>query len=146
LRAIRGLAVALYAAAALYGILATRSPEETFRYSPLIGFHEPEPGPEGTFRWTKKHFAVWVPGGRSVRIWLTHLPPLAQSTELAVVCEGRTLYRQTLWPGTSILLRVQGRADRAVAFRFLLSRAFVPRRLRISADRRELGLRARFLD
>ena len=146
LRAIRGLAVALYAAVALYGILATRRPEVTFRYSPRIGFHEQEAGPEGVFRWTKKSFALLVPGGRSERIRLTHLPPIAQSTELAVACEGQTLYRQTLWPGNSILLRLQGRADRPVVFRFLLSRAFVPRRLRISADRRELGLRAQFLD
>ena len=146
LRAIRGLAVALYAVAALYGILATRRPEETFRYSPQIGFHEQEAGPEGIFRWTKKSFALWVPGGRSERIRLTHLPPIPESTELAVACEGRTLYRQTLWPGNSILLRVQGRADRPVVFRFLLSRAFIPRRLRISADRRELGVRAQILD
>jgi O-antigen ligase len=146
LRAIRGLAVALYAAVALYGILATRRLEETFRYSPRIGFYEQEAGPEGVFRWTKKSFALWVSSGRSERIRLTHLPPIAESTELAVTCEGRTLYRQTLWPGNAILLRLQGRGDRPVIFRFLLSRAFVPRRLRISADRRELGLRAQFLD
>src|SRR5260370_11779405 len=76
LRAIRGLAVALYAAVALYGILATRRPEETFRYSPQIGFHEPEAGPEAAFRCTKKSFALRVPGGPSDGIRLPHLPPI----------------------------------------------------------------------
>ena len=146
MRGVRAIAVVVYAIAALAGMLATRNPAETFQYSPQIGFHEPERGPDGSFRWTKKNFALWVPAGGNARIRLTHLPPLTQSTELAVRYEGRPLFRRLFLPGDAVTLRLQGAAARPVAFHFTLSHAFVPRRLRISADRRELGLRARLLD
>ncbi|HKD10815.1 MAG TPA: O-antigen ligase family protein [Thermoanaerobaculia bacterium] len=141
LEAFRWSAVLIAAAAAIVGIVATGSPAATFRYSPRIGFHEPEQGPDGPFRWTTKSFALWLAPGDFERWRLTHRPPISQPVDLVARVDGVVL-RRTLAPGDSVTLRLNGAPDRSRIFRFSLSRAFVPSRLRAGPDRRELGLRA----
>jgi O-antigen ligase len=140
---LRVAGVLVYAVAAVAGVLATRKPEETFRYSPRIGFYEREAGPDGPFRWTRKNFALWVEPRRIQRIGLTHLPPYAQTIELTARVDGRTAWRRSLSPGETVTLHLSGAPDRPRVFSFSLSRAFVPKRLLLGEDRRELGVRAR---
>jgi O-antigen ligase len=142
-RVLRGSAVSVYAVAAAVGILSTNSAEETFRYRPWIGFHEKEVAPGGAYRWTKKNFALWVEPGGSRSLELIHLPPLAQAVELTARLGDRVVFRRPFAPGETAGLRLNGASDRPRAFFFSLSRAFVPKRLRMGEDRRELGLRAR---
>jgi hypothetical protein len=56
---------------------------------------------------------------------------------------GRTVFERQLAPGDGVRLRLSaGAAPRVV--RFTLSRAFVPKRLGLSGDPRQLGLVAVF--
>ena len=52
--------------------------------------------------------------------------------------------RRELVPGQGLSLRLAAPAERPRVVRFALSRAFVPRHLGLSADRRELGMVAVF--
>jgi hypothetical protein len=64
--------------------------------------------------------------------------------ELIAESEGRRVYAHTFAPGQSVSLRLNGAADEPRVIRFTVSRAFVPKRLGLSSDRRELGLVAVF--
>ena len=137
---IRRGAVWLYAAAAVAGILGTVHPEETFRYSPRIGFHAAEAGPHGPLRWTRRRFALWLAPGESVRLQLAHFTPEAKPVEVVAAVSGTVVWRRSLVPGEAAHLVLSGPPPRAEAVVFRVSRSFVPRRLRLSEDRRELGL------
>ena len=99
-----------------------------------------EPG----FRWTQRRFALRVEPGRTQPILLAHYTPEGRAVDLAVEADGRPVLSRALAPGQSVPLRLFGGADGARDFRFTVSRAFVPRRLGVSGDRRELGLIAVF--
>jgi hypothetical protein len=139
-RAPRVSAVVVYAVAAGIAILATARPEETFRHAPRIGFHDRESGPGGPFRWTRRRFALWLEPGETRRIVLAHFSPKSAPVDLAASLEGREVFRRRLAAGESVTLRLNGGSSRPGAFLFRVSDAFVPKRLGLSQDRRELGL------
>ena len=60
--------------------------------------------------------------------------------DIEVTLEGRTVFRRALKAGESATLRLNGSTLRPRAFLFEVSRFFVPRRLGLSEDRREIGL------
>jgi len=133
-------AVTLYAAAVAMGMLGTMRPEEAFRYSPRLGFHSVETGPAGPFRWTRRRFALWLAPSETRTLSLARFTPDPQPAELVATCEGRVVWRESLAAGQSTRLRLSGRSDHPSPFVFRISRTFIPRRLRISDDPRELGL------
>lgn len=140
----RALLVAGYAAAALVGLLAANGPEEAFRYRGGIGFYAREAGPTGSFYWTARRFAIRVGPGQSLRLALAHFTPEGRAVELTAACDGSTVFARSLEPGQAVALRLFGGAARPRVVHFSVSRAFVPKRLGLSADRRELGLVAAF--
>jgi O-antigen ligase len=133
-------AVAVYAAAAAVAILLTASPAETFRNAPRIGFHDQESGPGGPFRWTRRRFALWLEPGQIRRLVLAHFSPSMRPVDLSATLEGRPVFLRSLKVGESVALRLQGSAGRPRAVVFEVSWTFVPKRLGLSQDRRELGL------
>jgi O-antigen ligase len=141
-RASRLGAVLVYAAAAGIAILATARPEEAFRHAPRIGLHEQETGPGGPFRWTRRRFALWLQPGETRRLLLSHFSPSPKPMDLTATVEGRTVFRRSLKAGESVLLRLQGSPEHSRAVVFETSWSFVPKRLGLSQDRRELGLLA----
>ncbi len=137
-------AVAVYAAAILVAGLSTLSAEEAFRYRRGMGFHPKEQGPGGPFYWTQRRFAIRVPAGETMRMMLAHYTPEGRNVELSAEADGRTVFRRDLRPGEGLSLKLAAPGERPRIVRFTLSHAFVPRRLGLSADRRELGLVAVF--
>ncbi len=134
------LAVLVYALAAAAAVAGTARAEETFRYAPRIGFHDKEIGPGGPFRWTRRKFALRVAPGGTSRIILAHYSPSREPVDLDVKADGRTVFRKMLRAGEAIRLRLNGSPEKPRVFLFAASRAFVPKRLGLSQDRRELGL------
>jgi len=132
--------VFLFVAASAVAALATLRPAETFRWSSRIGFHGAEAGPGGPFRWTRRRFALWLEPGETHRLILAHFSPIPAPADLAATADGRTEFRRTLRAGESVSLLLRGSPDRPRAIVFEVSRAFVPKRLGLSQDRRELGL------
>ncbi len=139
IRALR-LALAVYAAAALWTAASTDDPAEAFRYRSDIGFHEAEAGETGQFRWTQRRFALRVPAGERISLTLIHYTPEDKSVSLDADADGRRVFERELSPGEEIRLALSAPAARPRIFRFSLSRAFVPRRLGTSRDSRELGV------
>jgi O-antigen ligase len=133
-------AVFVFAAAAVVAILLTSSPAETFRHAPRIGFHDQESGPGGPFRWARKRFAIWLEPGQTRRLVLAHFSPSPRPVDFDTTLDGRTVYRGTLKAGESVTLLLSGSPVRPRALLFGVSEAFVPKRLGISEDRRELAL------
>jgi O-antigen ligase len=137
--------LAVYAVAALFAASRTANPNETFRYSRLIGFHHKETGPGGPFRWTRKKFAVRVRAEAPEQISLANYSPEGKPVLMTVRASedraARVLYRRSLRPGEAVSLALWS-GGRPRAFLFELDRAFVPKRLTGSDDRRELGLLA----
>lgn len=140
----RAALVVLYAAAAFFAILTTLRADVAFRHRPGIGFHEKEVGPGGPFYWTERRFAIFLAPGRDLRLSLAHYTPEGRAVELTAESAGRRVYTRTLEPGQAVALRLEGSAGQARVIRFTVSRAFVPKRLGLSSDRRELGLVAVF--
>jgi hypothetical protein len=140
----RALLVAVYAVSAFASALGTRGAEAAFRYRREIGFHERESGAGGPFSWTERRFALRVEPGRVRRILLAHYTPEGRSVEFTVEADGGIVYSRRLEAGQAVPLRLSAGADGPRVFRFTVSRAFVPRRLGVSGDRRELGLIAVF--
>ena len=134
------IVVVVYAIAAAIAVKETARPEEAFRNAPRIGFHDEEVGPGGPFRWTRRRFALWVEPGETRRILLAHYSPSPKPVEFDVTLEGRPVFRRVLRAGEAATLRLNGTPAQPRAFLFNVSRAFVPRRLGLSEDRRELGL------
>src|SRR5512143_348837 len=132
-------ASALFAVAVAVSVLSTASPAQTFRWSPRIGFHEEETGPGGRFRWTRRRFALWLVPEEVRRLSLAHFSPTTEPVELTAKVSGRPAYRRSLKPGESITLALAGSPGGPRAVIFEVSRAFVPKRLGVSQDRRELG-------
>jgi O-antigen ligase len=135
-------AVLLYAAAAAVAILLTANPAETFRHAPRIGFHEQETGPGGPFRWTRRRFALWLEPGQTRRLVLAHFSPSPAPVDLTATLEGRPVFRRLLKAGESVALALQGSPDHPRAVVFETPWAFVPKRIGLSQDRRELALLA----
>ena len=140
----RGLALGVYAAAALWSALATMDAAEAFRYRREIGFHPEETGEGGPYRWTQRRFAIRLGPGATMHLTLAHFTPEGRSVTLTAEADGRAVFGRTLEPGQSVALRLEASPAAPRVFRFALSRAFVPRRLGTSADRRELGVLAVF--
>jgi hypothetical protein len=138
--------VGVYAAAALLASLATLRADVAFRFRQGIGFHEKEVGPGGPFYWTERRFAISLPPGDDLRLTLAHYTPEGRPVELTAESGGRRVYSRTFVPGQAVSLRLHGSSAEARVIRFTLSRAFVPKRLGLSSDRRELGLVAVFPD
>jgi hypothetical protein len=70
---------------------------------------------------------------------LAHFSPDPRPVALEARVGGQTVYRRSLAAGEGVTLRLSaGGAPRA--FVFSVSGSFVPRRLGLSGDRRELGL------
>jgi O-antigen ligase len=140
---LRVVLVTAYAAAAVFALLRTRSPEEAFRYRPGLGFHAKETGPGGPFWWTERRFAIRLPPGKSMTLGLAHFTPEGRPVTLYADSGDARVFERVLVPGEGVRLRLTaGAAPRVV--RFTLSRSFVPKRLGLSADRRQLGLVAVF--
>ena len=139
-RTSRLAAVVVYAAAAAVAILLTASPAETFRHAPRIGFHDQETGSGGPFRWTRRRFALWLEPGQTRRLVLAHFSPSPAPMDLTATLEGRPVFRRSLKAGESVSLRLLGSPEHSRAVVFEVSWAFVPKRLGLSQDRRELGL------
>ena len=135
--------VVVFAVAAVLAVARTAGPARTFAYSRFIGFHQLESGPGGPFRWTRKRFAVQVRPDAPEQISLANYSPEGRPVALSVAADGRVLYRRSVRPGEAIRLALWS-GGRARAFLFELDRAFVPKRLTGSEDRRELGLIAVF--
>jgi O-antigen ligase len=138
-RRLLALAVVAYAVGTVGAVLSTGSPEETFRYSRRVGFHELERGPGGTFRWTRERFALWlVPGDRTLRLGLANFGPMGP-VAVEARAGGRVVSRRTLAPGAAAAyLLSPGARPAPVVFR--VDTSFVPQRLGASADRRRLGV------
>jgi O-antigen ligase len=141
-RALAVAALAAYAVAAAASAAATSRASEAFRYRPEMGFYAPEPGPGGSYRWTQKRFAVRVSAGEDVRLALVHYTPEGAAVRLEALADGRPVFERSLVPGEAVRLRLRAPADAPALFRFVLSRAFVPRHLGSSRDVRELGVMA----
>ncbi len=137
-------AVLLYAAAAALATVATLSPDQAFRYRRGMGFHGKEEGPGGSYYWTERRFAIRLPPGETMRIALAHYTPEGRPVDLTAEADGHVVFERTLAPGQGLPLRLSAGATKPRVFRFTLSRAFVPRHLGHSADRRELGIVAVF--
>jgi len=137
-------AVGAYGAAVVLAAFSTLSSEEAFRYRRGMGFHGKEEGPGGAFYWTQRRFAIRVPAGETMRLRLAHYTPEGRNVELSAEAEGHKVLRRELRPGEGLSLRLAAAAGRPRIVRFTLSRAFIPRQLGLSADRRELGLVAVF--
>jgi O-antigen ligase len=135
-------AVVLYAAAAAVAVLRTAVPEATFRHDGIAGFYPLERTPNGSFRWTRRAFAVWVPAGETRPLRLAYFPPDQRPVEVDARDGDQIAWRRTLAPGDSVALRLSARRSAGRPILFRLSRTFVPKRLGISDDRRELGLTA----
>ena len=134
------LAVLVYTVAAAAAVAATARAEVTFRYAPRIGFHDKEMGPGGPFRWTRRKFALQIAPGSVSRMVLAHYSPSREPVDLAVKADGQTVFRRTLKAGEAVRLRLNGLSGKPRVFLFAVSRAFVPKSLGLSQDRRELGL------
>jgi hypothetical protein len=134
--------VLVYAVAAGIAAWKTARPEEAFLHAPRIGFHEEEIGPGGRFRWTRRRFALWVEPGQTRPLVLAHFSPSPSPMGVTATLGGQPVYRRSLKAGESVSLRLSGSSDRPRAIVFELSWAFVPKRLGLSQDRRELGLLA----
>ena len=141
---LRRAAVLAYAVAAAAATLATLSPDQAFRYRRGMGFHGKETGSGGAFYWTERRFAIRLPPGESLRINLAHFTPEGRPVELRAEADGRTVLEKTLVPGQGLPLRLSAGVRQPRVFHFSLSRAFVPKHLGLSPDRRELGLVAVF--
>ena len=141
---LRSAAVLVYAAFAVAATLATLSPDHAFRYRQGMGFHAREEGRGGAFYWTERRFAIRLAPGETLRIALAHYTPEGRPVDLEVEVDGQTVLERTFQPGQGIPLRLSAGPGGPRVFRFSLSRAFVPRHLGFSADRRELGLVAVF--
>lgn len=141
---LRRLLVTIYAAAALWGAAKTLGPDEAFRYRQGIGFHAKETGSGGPYYWTQRRFAIRLLPGETMRLGLAHFTPENRGIELTAESKGRTVYRRALEPGQTIGLRLVGDPAAPRVVRFALSRAFIPKRLGLSGDRRELGIMAVF--
>ncbi|HEY3202261.1 MAG TPA: O-antigen ligase family protein [Thermoanaerobaculia bacterium] len=136
--------VAAYAAAASGSALATLDPDETFRHRNGVGFHARENGSAGPFYWTQRRFAIRVLPKESLRLALAHFTPENRSLELTAESGGQAVLRRTLQPGEILPLRISGGASSPRVVRFSVSRSFVPKRLGLSSDRRQLGVVAVF--
>jgi hypothetical protein len=134
----------VYAVAACVPALSTLSPDEAFRYRQGMGFHGKEQGPGGPFYWTERRFAIRLSAGETMRMNLAHYTPEGRTVELTAEADGEKVLRRTLVPGQGLALRLSAGPKSARVVRFSLSRAFVPQRLGLSADRRELGMVAVF--
>ena len=141
---IRGALIAIYAAAVAWAGVSTLRSDVAFRHRATIGFHAKEVGRGGPFYWSQKRFAVRLPPGGEMRLVLAHFTPEGRSVELTAETAGRVVYSRTLSPGQAIALRLDGARATPRIIRFSVSRAFVPKRLGLSSDRRELGLVAVF--
>lgn len=139
-RIARIAAVTVFAVFAAASAWATARPAEAFRWSSRIGFHQVESGPGGPFRWTRRRFALWLQPGESRRLTLVHFSPGPDSVDVSARVEGRPAYRRTLKAGESVVLALSGSPERSRPVVFEVSRAFIPKRLGLSDDRRELGL------
>jgi O-antigen ligase len=140
----RAALVAIYAAAAFLASVATLRADVAFRHRQGVGFHEKEVGPGGPFYWTERRFAIRLPPGKDLRLTLAHYTPEGRPVELTAESGGRRVYTRTFLPGQAVPLRLNGSAAEPRVIRFTVSRAFVPKRLGLSSDRRELGLLAVF--
>jgi len=136
-------ALAVYAAAASWSTRTTLDPAEAFRYSPGIGFHGVENGPQGAFRWTARRFALRVGAGERVRLRLVHVTPEGRPVVLTVGSHDGRMTR-TLAPDEGVRLALSAPPAVPEVFVFRLSRSFVPRRVGGSQDPRELGVVAFF--
>jgi O-antigen ligase len=136
----RWLAVGAYGAVAAWSALATLDVAETFRYAPRLGFHAEERGEGGAFRWTQRRFAIRLGAGETERLILAHYTPEGRSVAVTAEADGRAVLAKTLESGQAAVLRLAATPAEARVFRFALSRAFVPSRLGVSGDRRELGV------
>lgn len=141
-RPLRLAAIAVYAAAATVAALSTARPEQTFRHTSRIGFYDLETGEGGSFRWTRKRFALRLEPGQERRLTLAHYTPEAQPVAIEVTADAAPVFQRRLAPGESIVLRLLAPRERPRILFFRLSRSFVPKRLGFSEDRRELGLLA----
>ena len=135
-----GIAVAGYALAAGVALLSTARPDETFRFSPRIGFYPAEVGPEGPFRWTRGRFALWVDPGSSRHLRLANRTPPAAAVAVRIRSGGAELAHFAVSRQAPVDLTLRAPAGRAAAFIFRLDRTFIPRRYGPSNDRRELGV------
>jgi hypothetical protein len=139
------LSAALLAVATIFAavaVVATSDPRGTFRHDNRIGFYGREAGPGGAFRWTRRRFAVWVGRGAPERLSLANYSPEGKPVEVAVRADGPVIFRRAIAPGAAVSLALWS-GGRPRAFRFELSRSFVPKRLGLS-DRRSLGVVAVF--
>jgi O-antigen ligase len=139
-RLLRRAAIATSAAAVVISTLSTARPEETFRYDSRIGFYEREVGAAGAFRWTRKRFALRLGPGEKRRLTLAEYAPEASPLDIEATVDGGLVFEHRLVPGQAVALRLSAPADRARIVLFRVSRSFVPKRLGLSDDRRELGL------
>jgi O-antigen ligase len=137
-----GAALAAYAVAAAGSAATTSRAAEAFRYRPEMGFYAPEAGPGGPFRWTQKRFAVRLAAGERAGFAFAHFTPESAAVRLEALADGRPVFERSLAPGEGVRLGLRAPADAPAVFRFVLSRAFVPRRLGTSRDARELGVTA----
>ncbi|HMA19016.1 MAG TPA: O-antigen ligase family protein, partial [Thermoanaerobaculia bacterium] len=131
----------LYGIVALLGIVRTLDPGGTFRHSRMIGFHQVESGPGGPFRWTRRKFAIRVSADAPEQISLANYSPEGKPVAMTVRVADRVLYRRSIRPGEGVRLALWS-GGRGRVFLFDLDRAFVPKRLTGSDDRRQLGLLA----
>jgi O-antigen ligase len=138
---ITAAAIALSAVATVAAVAKNAGEEETFRHSPLIGFHAAERGPGGAFRWTRRRFAVRVSATLPRRLSLANYSPEGRPVGVVVRSGERVLYGRSVRPGETVHLALHS-GGAARTFSFSLDRAFVPKRLTGSEDRRELGLLA----
>jgi O-antigen ligase len=141
---VRAALVAAYAVAVVLQARTTLSADEAFRYRQGIGFYARETGPGGPFYWTARRFAMRLAPRERVRVALAHYTPEGKSVELTGQTGGKTVLRRTLRPGQVVDLVLSGPTAGHRVIRFSLSRAFTPKRLGLSGDRRELGVVAVF--
>ena len=142
---LRAVLVVIYAVLAAAALLRTRSPEETLSI-PSRHRLPCEGDRAGRVRsaWTERRFAIRVPPARSMVLGLAHFTPEGRPVTLTAESDGRKVFERSLAPGDGVRLRLTAGPAAPRVVRFTLSRAFVPKRLGLSGDRRQLGLVAVF--
>src|SRR5262249_29919960 len=138
-RSPRLAAVAGFAGAAVLAGLGTARAPQALPLAPPVGFPPRGVGAGGPLPWAPRPLAVWVRAGEGRRMTLAHFSPTPAPVELTAGPPGRASYRRTLKTGESVSLALSGSPEGPRSVLFEVSRAFVPKRLGLSQDRRELG-------
>lgn len=124
--AIAGVLAAAAVLASLPVALSTRGADAAFRFSPRVGLYEPEPSPEGMFRWMGRRAAWKLFPGERRRLRLVYQSPGEEPERFRILSDGRVLYDRRMAPRRPAEVDLQAPPHRAAIFEFVNSSSFRP--------------------